>query len=55
MGSAAEPEGDGALERGGGERMQREGEVWRCPTLQEAVSQQAEKRAVGGKTQRVYR
>lgn len=35
--------------------MEREGEVWRCPTLQEVVSQQGEKEPVGGKTERIYR
>lgn len=53
MGSAAEPEGDGELE--GDEKMEREREVRRCPTLQEAVSQQGGKEPVGVKTERVYR
>lgn len=35
--------------------MERDGEVWRCPTLQEVVSQQGENEPEGGKTERIYR
>lgn len=38
-----------------GESRTKEKEVWRCPMLQEAVSQQGEKEPVGGKIERIYR
>lgn len=52
MGSAAEPEGDGELERRKDGEKGKYGGVRRC---RKAVSQRGEKDTVGGKTERVYR